>query len=71
MDLPCANTALIGHIKYPTLGEVPLINPLVKAHHWPRKGIVGDWIDKCINWNQLFNVLVEEFELRHATDHEL
>ena len=37
-----------GYVKCPTLGEGPFINPLVKAPHRPRRGIVGDLIDKCI-----------------------
>ena len=49
IDLPRANTGLTGHVKCPTLGEVPFINPLVKAPHWPGRGIVGDLIDKCIS----------------------
>ena len=37
------------HVKCPTLGEGPLIDPLVKAPHRPmQEGIVGDLIDKCI-----------------------
>ena len=38
-----------SHVKCPTLGEGPLIDPLVKAPHRPRRGIVGDLIDKCIS----------------------
>ena len=38
------------HVKYSTLGEGPLIDPLVKAPHQPRRGTVGDLIDKCINF---------------------
>ena len=44
MDLLWANTGLTGHVKYLTL---PLINPLVKAPHWPGRGIVGNLIDMC------------------------
>ena len=40
-----------GHVKCPTLGEGPLIDPLVKAPNRPRRGIVGDLIDKCIITN--------------------
>ena len=44
MDLPCANTAVTGHIKCLTLGEVPLINPLVKAPHWLCGPGGGEWV---------------------------
>ncbi len=50
------------HVKCPTLGEGPFINPLVKASHRPRRGIVGDLIDKCIT-NRL---LVAASRLKHV-----